>query len=223
MARTKKVNTSNCGGFRHGTSIGANGEILYDAPIVIEKNDSEVLTMLGITKKDCTYLSFNGSEKVRVYLFKTTDRRYAEMEWENVNNLHSSGYFKSRCMVPGKRDGLIRCRDTNKCAECPYGRKPEDKQAQKVSLDGLLEDGYDPAAEDSVERQVVSKGIYQEIRKIMDNEDPRMADAFEAKTLLGYSAKEIAKGLGVSVPRVYQLLDRAVAIGQAYRAEYLDD
>ncbi len=37
------------------------------------------------------------------------------------------------------------------------------------------------------------------------------------KELMGYDVKEIAAELGVSVPRVYQLIARAKAIGNAYR------
>ena len=51
----------------------------------------------------------------------------------------------------------------------------------------------------------------------MDAEDPRIARAFEAKELFGYSVREIAAELGVSEPRVYQLITRAKAIGREFR------
>lgn len=58
---------------------------------------------------------------------------------------------------------------------------------------------------------------YQAIRTLMDAEDTRIARAFEMKELMGYKAEEIADELGVSTPRVYQLIARAKAIGQSYR------
>ena len=140
MARTKKAGLE--AEFKHGTSIGANGEILYDCPIEIK--DQADMANYGITNEDCRFLNFNGSQKMRVYFYKTPDRAFAEAQWEYINNLHSSGYFSVRCMVPGKRKAFIRCRDTNKCSACPYGRTPETKQAPVVSWDGLLDSGWEP-------------------------------------------------------------------------------
>lgn len=217
MARTNKVNASNSGEFKHGISIGDNGEILYDAPVEI-KNKAD-LENYGITKEDCKFLHFGSSQKILVYFFKTTSRAFAEYQWEYINNLHSAGYFSTRCMVPGKRKAYIKCRDTNKCTECPEGRTPETKQAAVVSLDGLIETGWDPGQEESVEQQVIRKTDYADIRARMDAEDPRIARAFEAKELFGYSVREIAAELGVSEPRVYQLIARAKEIGKEYRKD----
>ena len=94
MARTKKVDAGNSGGFKHRTSVGENGEILYDAPVVISsKADME---NYGITIEDCSYLHFGGSQKIRVYFFKTSNRAFAEFQWEHISNLHSAGYFSAR-------------------------------------------------------------------------------------------------------------------------------
>jgi transposase len=60
---------------------------------------------------------------------------------------------------------------------------------------------------------------YQTIRALMDAEDPRIALAFEAKELYGDSVKAIAAELGVSEPRVYQLIKRAKAIGRHFRKD----
>ena len=215
MARTKMAGLE--AEFKHGTSIGENGEILYDCPIEIK--DKADLDNYGIGWDDCRFLNFNGSQKMRVYFFKTPDRAFAESQWEYINTLHSSGYFSVRCMVPGKRKAFIRCRDTNKCSACPYGRTPETKQIPVVSWDGLLETGWEPAPAESVEHQVMAKLEYQAIRALMDAEDPRIAMAFEAKELYGDSVKKIADDLGISQPRVYQLLNRAKAIGRQFRED----
>lgn len=217
MARTKKVDLSNSGEFKHGTSAGENGELLYDAPILIR--DQEDMKNYGITDADCRYLHFGTSQKMRVFFFKTTNRAFAEYQWEYINNLHSSSFFATRCMVPGKRKAYVKCKDTNKCSACPYGRTPETKEAAVVSWDGLIDAGYDPAAAESVEGQIITKATYEELRERMDAEDPRIAQAFEAKELFGDSVKEIAKALQVSEPRVYQLIARAKAIGKEYKKE----
>ena len=215
MARTKKVDVSNSGEFKHRSYVSENGETLYDAPIEIK--DKADMNHYGITIKDCKYLHLGSSQRILVYFYKTTNRAFAEAQWEYINNVHSRGYNSTRCMVPGQRKAFIRCKDTNKCSECPYGRTPETKQASLVSLDGLVEDGYEPETADSVEQQAVAKMEYAEIRARMDSEDPRIARAFEARELLGDSVTRIAADLGVSEPRVYQLLRRAKEIGKEYR------
>ena len=215
MARTKKVDASNSGEFKHRAYVGENGETLYDAPIEIK--DKADMANYGITKKDCIYLHFGASEKIRVYFFKTPNRAFAEYQWEHINNVHSSGYYSTRCMVPGQRKAFVKCKDTNKCSECPYGRTPDTKQAANISLDGLVEDGYEPETCGFVEQQAIAKMEYTAIRARMDEEDPRIARAFEAKELLGDSVSKIAEDLGVSEPRVYQLLKRAKEIGKKYQ------
>ena len=125
MAKTKKAGLE--AEFKHGTSIGANGEILYDCPIEI-KGQAD-LDNYGIGWDDCKTLNFHGSEKMTVYFFKTENRAFAESQWSYLDTQHSSGYYSVRCMVPGKRKAFIKCRDTNKCSACPYGMTPETKQA----------------------------------------------------------------------------------------------
>ena len=213
MARTNKVNGN--GVFKHGTSIGQNGEILYDAPIEIK--DKADMNHYQISDSDCRYLHFGSSEKVRVFFYKTANRELAESQWEYLNTQHSREYLQSRCMVPGVRKAFVRCRDTNRCAECPYGMTPETRQAAEVSWDGLVGTGWEPSEEQSVEEQAVAKMEYEAIRSRMDAEDVRIAQAFEAKELFGDSVKKIAMDLKVSEPRVYQLVARAKEIGREYR------
>lgn len=198
--------------FRHNTSVGVNGEILYDAPIEIR--DQADLDNYGITWSDCRTLNFHGSEKVTVYFFKTENRAFAEYQWSYLDTQHSRGYASVRCMIPGKRKAFIKCPDTVSCATCPY---KDTKQAPIISWDGLVETGYEPVGSAPVDEQVGAKLEYEGIRAVMDAEDIRIAKAFEMKTLQGYSVREIAAELKISEPRVYQLIARAKAIGKEYR------
>ena len=217
MARTNKVNDGNSGAFKHRTSIGENGELVYDAPIVIQNEDD--MKNYGITDADCRYLHFGTSQKIRVYFFKTTNRALAEYQWEHINNLHSSGYFSTRCMVLGVRKRFIRCRDTNKCSACPYGMTPETKSAAVISWDELIKGGYEPTSADSVEGQGNTNKMYEELCDRMNAEDPRIARALEARIFRDDPVKKIAKDLNVSEPRIYQMLTRAKTIVR----EYLDE
>ena len=198
--------------FRHRISIGRDGEILYDCPIEIA--DQKDLENYGITWRDCRVLNFHGSDKVTVYFFKTRNRALAEYQWSYLDSKHSRENASKRCMVPGKRKPFIRCRDTFPCDKCPYLSV---RISPVESLEARMETGWEPLAKDSVDREVFSKLEYKDIKTVMDEEDIRIAQAFEMKELLGYSAAEIAERLKISQPRVYQLVARAKAIGREFR------
>lgn len=206
--------TSNGNEFKHGTSIGSDGEILYDCPVQIK--DKADLANYGISWEDCKTLNFNGSEKMTVYFLHVKSRSFAEYQWSYLDSQHSRGFASTRCMVPGKQKAFIKCPTTNSCSRCPYGRKPEDKEAPVISWDGLVETGYDPGASGNMEEQVHAKMEYAALSALMDNEDHRIRAAFEMKEY-GYKVAEIARKLNVSEPRVYQLIARAKAIGKQYR------
>ena len=146
MARFEKAQLE--AEFKHNTSIGPNGEILFDAPIEIK--DQADLDNYGITWSDCRTLNFHGSDKVTVYFFKTENRAFAEYQWSYLDTQHSRGYASVRCMIPGKRKAFIKCPDTVPCATCPYKDK---KQAPIISWDGLVETGYEPVGSAPVDEQ----------------------------------------------------------------------
>ena len=163
MARTKQAGLE--AQFKHNTSIGPNGEILFDAPIEIK--DQADLNNYGITWSDCRTLNFHGSDKVTVFFFKTENRAFAEYQWSYLDTQHSRGYASVRCMIPGKRKAFIKCPDTVSCATCPYKDK---KQASTISWDGLVETGYEPVGSASVDEQAIAKDEYEGIREMMDAE-----------------------------------------------------
>lgn len=199
--------------FKHHTSIGPSGEVLYDAPMEIK--DQADLDAYGITWDDCRTLNFHGSEKVTVYFFKTENRAFAEYQWGYLDTQHSRGFASARCMIPGKRKPWIKCPDTVSCAKCPH---KTDRKPPVISWDGLVATGYEPGESAPADEQAIARIEYQTIRALMDAEDTRIARAFEMRELMGFKVDEIADELGVSKPRVYQLIARAKAIGQNYRA-----
>ena len=115
-------------------------------------------------------------------------------------------------MVPGKKKAYILCPDTIKCTQCPWGIKPEDKQPRTISWDRLIESGYEPAMGVPVEKQVLDKIEMEEFEQLMKAEDSRIWMAFAMKRFKNESAQAISKELKVSVPRVYQLLDKSYEI-----------
>lgn len=198
--------------FKHHTSIGPSGEVLYDAPMEIK--DQADLDAYGITWDDCRTLNFHGSENVTVYFFKTDNRAFAEFQWRYIDSQHSRGFASARCMIPGTRKPWVRCPDTVSCAKCPH---KADRKPPFISWDRLVATGYEPVAGAPADEQAIARLEYQAIRALMVGEDPRIARAFEMKELMGYKADEIAAELHISSARVYQLIARAKAIGQEYR------
>lgn len=193
--------------FRHNTSIGPNGEVLYDCPIEI--TSKEDLRNYGIGWGDCRTLSFHTSEKVTVYFYKTTDRALAEDHWSYLNTKHSKGYRSTRCMIPGTLKPWIKCPDTNSCKNCPYKdvRKPP-----ILSWDRLVETGYEPEATASAEEQAIENMDYQSIKKsVMESADGLISKVFQMKEI-GYSVAEIADVLSIKEQRVYQIIRRGKAI-----------
>lgn len=210
MAQEIKDNNGTQKAFTHRTSISENGETLYDAPIIIESDDD--LKCYGITAADCKTVKFGSSDPTRVWFFKTDNLQFANDQWALLDTRHSRGYATSRCMVPGKQKAYILCPDTIKCAQCPWGIKPEDKQTRTISWDRLIESGYEPAMGVPVEKQVLDKIEMEEFEQLMKAEDSRIWMAFAMKRFKNESAQAISKELKVSVPRVYQLLDKAYEI-----------
>lgn len=202
------------GDFKHNTSIGADGQILYDAPVEIK--DQQDLDNYGIGWDDCRTLNFHGSEKVTVYFYKTENRAFAEYQWSYLDTQHSRGYARTRCMIPGRRKAYIKCPTTNSCATCKF---KDVRQAPVISWDEQIATGYEPVAVAPVDEQIHAKMEYQDIKALMDAEDTRIARAFEMKELYGMKVEEIAQELKVSKPRIYQFISRARAIAQQYRAD----
>ena len=172
----------------HTTQLVKDGCVNYYAPIEIEHSGQ--LETLNITWNDCRTWHI-GSERVTVYLCPADEATYRFLLGE-LRRKHRNGYRAVRCMVEGKLKPLIRCPESNKCSACPYGRKPEDREANIISWDGLIESGYEGEADNRMVEQLQAKLEYDEIRTLMDSENPIIAQVFEMKERDGFSVSEIA-------------------------------
>lgn len=61
-----------------------------------------------------------------------------------------------------------------------------------------------------------AKVQYEEIRDLMIQEDPLIAEVFELKEGSGMTAKEIADRLGLRTRQIYYYLQKAQDIGRKY-------
>jgi len=182
----------------------AAGEPIYLAPIEVEHREN--LETLHITYAECKTWHI-GSEPVCVHLTPASAEIY-DLLLGDLRAKHRDGVRRSRCMVIGKRGKPIRCDERNKCRECPFGRKPEDREYQEVSWNEMVEKGYDPAAHDSTSEPALNRFAYQEIRAEWDAEDQRLSRAFEMSEA-GYDVKDIMTELKLSKRRIYQLIEKA--------------
>ena len=192
--------------------LDRTGTPVFLAPIEIE--DRNQFESLHITQAHCRTWRI-GSEQVLVHLTPADEATYRFLLNE-LRTKHRKGYRSVRCMVPGRQKPLIRCPDTNKCSDCPYGRKPEDRDPNEISWDGLIEAGTEPKITDHTTPQAETELMYKELLDLMAREDPDIAKAYNWREHLGYDVKEIANKLQLSDRQVRYLLQKAETIRVKY-------
>lgn len=196
-------------------NLRKNGIEIYAAPIEIEHK--EQLETLGITQQECRTW-YIGSEKVIVHL-TPADKGTYHFLLDELRTRHRKEYRSRRCQIPGKNKPLIMCPECNRCSECPYPEYRDKHKANSISWDGLIESGYEGEADNRMVEQLQAKLEYEEIRSLMDSENPIIAQVFEMKERDGYSVNEIADKLRIKTRNVYYYLSRAKAIGKKYNKE----
>lgn len=178
-------------------------EIIY-APIEIES--AAQLHALGATWEDCKTWKF-GHEYIKV-LMVPADEEVRDYLVKELNRRHSRDLRSSRCMIPGRRSAYIQCPSENSCLNCPFGRAREVCQRQVLSLDSLMEEGFDPAGEDTTSKRAEDTIELDRILTRLREEDPRMLDLVYLKAA-GYRSQEIADRLGIS-RRTYVRLEQKI-------------
>lgn len=195
-------------------ALEKSGRTVYAAPILIEH--SEQLKTLGITWEQVRTRHI-GAEEIKVHLTPAPKEVY-DMLLGDLRKKHRDEYRSVRCLVEGKRGGLVRCSDSNSCRNCPYGKTPEDRDANVISWDQCIEEGYEPACSDSTEQRIADLCEYEQIRARLYAADPDLVTMVEMKAA-GCSVKEIAAHLHKPAITVYKAFERIARIGNQYRAE----
>lgn len=178
-------------------------EPIFLAPIRIEIR--EQLQNLHVTSDHLRTWRV-GAELVTVKLTPCNEEIYDLM----VNILraeHRDGVRKSRCLVRGRRGKLVRCDENNRCSQCPYNLRPEDRQPQEVSWDDLTDKGFDPGAEDTTSGPVLFDMGVDAAKAQLSAEDPRLLIVYEMLEDK-QSISDIQTALGVSQRTVYYLIAR---------------
>lgn len=189
--------------------INAEGKQVYNAPIrIVDRND---LKNYGITWKDCESFYVGGIEAMNVYMYETDDPILADCFWKEINVEHHRNCRGTRCLVPGTLKPLIVCPECNKCSNCPYGRKPEDRQPRVIDYE-VPEDLMNNNDDFSTMNEAESEMIYDEIIAAMCRKDPLIAEVFTRYHTYDCDAPEIAAELGIDKRKVYYLKQQAEQI-----------
>lgn len=189
--------------------INAEGKQVYNAPIrIVDRND---LKNYGITWKDCESFYVGGIEAMNVYMYETDDPILADCFWKEINVEHHRNCRGTRCLVPGTLKPLIMCPECNKCSNCPYGRKPEDRQPRVIDYE-VPEDLMNNNDDFSTMNEAESEMIYEELIAAMRRKDPLIAEVFIRYHTYDYDAPEIAAELGIDKRKVYYLKQQAEQI-----------
>ena len=189
--------------------INAEGKQVYNAPIrIVDRKD---LKNYGITWKDCESFYVGGIEAMNVYMYETEDPMLADCFWKEINVEHHRNCRGTRCIVPGKQKPLIVCPECNKCSNCPFGRKPEDRQPRIIDYE-VPEDFMNNNDDFSTMNQAESEMIYEELIAAMRRKDPLIAEVFTRYHTYDYDAPEIAAELGIDMRKVYYLKQQAEQI-----------
>ena len=183
------------------------GKEVYAAPIEIEHGDQ--LVSLGISWSQCRTW-YIGNERITVHLTPSDEETYRFLLGE-LRARHRDDYRNSRCMVPGKYR-LIRCPECNSCRRCPFPEYRDQRQPTVISWEEGIENESREIAE-----LYEAKVQYEEIRQLMIQEDPLIAQIFEMKDGSGMTVKEIADRIGLSIRQIYYYLQKVQDIGRKYK------
>ena len=181
----------------------SEGQVIFLAPIRVEFR--EQLESLQTDYAHCKTWHV-GAEAITVKLTPANEAIY-DMMVNILRSEHRDGVRKSRCLVRGKRGKLVRCDENNRCAQCPYNLRPEDRIPQEVSWDDLTDKGVDPGAADSTSAPVLFDMAVEDARRQMAAEDPRLVTVYDMLDE-HKSVTDIMAALNISQRRVYQLIAR---------------
>ena len=188
------------------TRTNEHGETEFGAPVEISsKADLEMFRNAGEEEPEYWVIRFHGTDYIPVYLHWTTNRPLAEYLWSTVNRRHWEKIRNERCLIPGKQKEWIICPTCNSCKNCPFGKIEEEKKHMFVSWEATVNPEMLASPEGSAEDQAIRRIVIQDTIREMKEKDPRIWTAFAGLCIRKKPAAAIAKKLGCSVARVYQL------------------
>lgn len=192
-------------------ALTARGTAAFPAPIEIE--NEEQMEALGITREQCCTWQI-GRISVTVHLTPADQETY-EYLLRDLRGKYLREHRERRCRIPGKLKTMIVCPERNKCDDCPYPEYRGLWTGKPISLDAMMEKGYEiPYTENGYE-QVALEGEVQAICEAIRRENPKYLQAILLRELAGMSAQEIADRMQDTPRKVYYYIEKAKEIGRA--------
>lgn len=187
----------------------ANEEIIY-APIEIESADQ--LHALGATWEDCRTWTI-GVTPVKVYLVPA-DQATRDFLMQDLRRKYVNLHRQTRCLVPGKNNRPITCPARNHCDRCPYGLNADDRGSKTVSLDILLEDGYEEGSADTTADPVISSIYLEDVLRRLREENPVFLDIVYLRAD-GLTLDEISERLNIPRTTLHRMLQKIRRIAES--------
>ncbi len=91
------------------------------------------------------------------------------------------------CWIPVRNKSLIMCSECKHCSEYLYSKYWDNHKANIISLDNLIESGYDGELNRRMTNQHQAMFEYEEMRSLMNVENSLIIQVFEMKEDSGYS------------------------------------
>lgn len=172
----------------------------------------EVIRDFGIKPEDVTWRLI-GNRKCRVVLVDATKEVYDEY-MRTIWAEQKREDRESRCLVPGKNGKLIRCPESNKCANYSHASKVCRERNRPASLSFLKDKGAEPASPDSVENTIIYEALLEDLIARLSEIEPKYGEIFR---LLydGATQQEMADRLGMKQRTVSDYIKKIRAIVQS--------
>ena len=120
---------------------------------------------------------------------------------------------ESRCLVKGKRYGLVRCKED--CGKCPYYSAGNKLLGGVLSLDALCEAGYDGVSEEDIEGELSEQeeniGRTAALHKAIGQLTERQKEMVRMVYFEGKTQEEVAVRYGVGKQAVSNAMQRIYA------------
>lgn len=203
-----------------------SGKKVYAAPIEIEENAesrARQFASLGISWKQVRDYPL-GTMKIKVHYVPADEATYRFLINE-LGDKYRTAFRKNRCLIPGKLKPLIRCPDENKCTNCPHPECRDQRQANEISYDGMIESGFETNGvdgivyEDPAFHQIEVEDELKAVIKVIATKNPKYAKAIVMKEYHGMKVPEIAVRLKTTERNVRFYISEAQKIGKKYKED----
>ena len=161
----------------------------------------------GFPGENCRYVSFPRGKRALIGFIKTNIKPREVLVkdlWNSINRQLNEWHRNSRCQIPGKQGILIRCPDSNKYSNRPFGVKAEDHQLTIVNYSEPDELAIGISELDGIENEMDLKVISKEINR----KDPKAGRVFDLLAFHGYQLEDIARMEGFTERQMRYILNK---------------